>query len=391
VLLGLDGSVRLTDFGLASLASDAAAGPAETLDAVLHHDPTTALNADPRILPTLADLAGSLLSKQPDTRPASADDAADALDDLLDAIGRAEASHLAAFLDDPSAFVAPLPTQIAAPERVQDRAAITAPRLARRRPRALWATALAVTGLLVAFAVWPRGAAPSASNGPAPAAEPRDTVRILDPDTDNLGLPPDLALTDEPTEGLLAAPLDDPAPAAVVEPPATRTPEPAPDRPAPPERTPPTEPQPAPPARPGSLVLAAEPWATVRIDGREVGTTPMAPIPLAPGTYQVTFENPSFPTYRTTVRVESGAAARASISLWSLVARITLDVAPWARVVVDGTYWDTVPPQSRPLPLTPGDHVLRFEHPSLGTREIPLRVSAGERRTVRVRMADGGT
>jgi hypothetical protein len=92
--------------------------------------------------------------------------------------------------------------------------------------------------------------------------------------------------------------------------------------------------------------------------------------------------------YTTVVLVEPGETARASVSLWSLVARVTLDVTPWAEVWVDGRRWDTVPPQSRPLALAPGAHTLRFEHPTLGRREATLRVAAGEQRTVQVRMTD---
>ena len=57
-------------------------------------------------------------------------------------------------------------------------------------------------------------------------------------------------------------------------------------------------------------------------------------------------------------------------------------------MTVDGEAWDTVPPQSRPLVLAPGVHVLRFEHDALGTREVRLDVASGERRTVRVRFDD---
>ncbi len=146
-------------------------------------------------------------------------------------------------------------------------------------------------------------------------------------------------------------------------------------------------PEPAPTVGTGTLTIVADPWAAVRVDGQPVGTTPVAALALAAGAHDVTFENPAFPVHTLSVRVEAGEAARASVSLWSLACRVTLDVSPWARVVVDGRPWDTVPPQTRPLVLAPGEHTLRFEHPTLGVREQRLRVAAGEQRTVRVRMA----
>ena len=102
--------------------------------------------------------------------------------------------------------------------------------------------------------------------------------------------------------------------------------------------------------------------------------------------HTVALDNPGFPAYETTLRVASGEVARVAVSLWQTVARVTLDVAPWAVVFVDGQRWETVPPQTRPLALAPGAHTLRFEHPTLGTRETALRVAAGEQRTVQMRL-----
>ncbi|HEX8386842.1 MAG TPA: PEGA domain-containing protein, partial [Rubricoccaceae bacterium] len=154
-----------------------------------------------------------------------------------------------------------------------------------------------------------------------------------------------------------------------------------------PAQTPPAQAPPTPPVGTGTLVIAADPWAAGRVDGRPVGTTPVPPLSLSAGTHEVTFENPGFPVHTTTVEVVPGGTARAAVSLWSLVARVTLDVTPWAEVWVDGRRWDTVPPQTRPLALAPGTHTLRFEHPTLGRRESTVHVSAGEARTVQVRMA----
>jgi eukaryotic-like serine/threonine-protein kinase len=42
----------------------------------------------------------------------------------------------------------------------------------------------------------------------------------------------------------------------------------------------------------GRLRVRADPWATIRIDGRTIGDTPVAPITLPPGAHTITFENP---------------------------------------------------------------------------------------------------
>lgn len=439
VLLGDDGSVRLTDFGLASLVPDAAgpevrgtlatlapeivrgdaarpaadvfslgvvlahaltgrapfdaATPSDTLDAVLHTDIGATLAADPRVPPALAALAAQALHRDPAARP-TADAFAQGLDALLppEAGPTTLANALAGTAADAPRLLAP-----AAPPRAPDRAIASSPSPARRRaPWILSGLAAAVlVVVLVALRLQPAGPGvpptePAALDPVAIGEAPRASAD----ETDKVGGASETAsdLAALPS----AAPEELPAAPSAERPALDRPPDlPPSSRPpaapgaalstAPPESS--DAPAPNDDARPGTLVAAAEPWATVRVDGRAVGTTPVQ-TSLPPGTYALTFENPGFPTHTRTVRIEPGATARADVSLWTLVARVTLDVAPWAEVWVDGTLWDTVPPQARPLVLRPGSHVLRFEHPTLGRRERTLVVAAGETRTVRIRMTD---
>jgi hypothetical protein len=43
----------------------------------------------------------------------------------------------------------------------------------------------------------------------------------------------------------------------------------------------------------GRLDVNAEPWATVFVDGRRVGPTPLVGVPLTAGMHRVRFERPS--------------------------------------------------------------------------------------------------
>jgi eukaryotic-like serine/threonine-protein kinase len=97
----------------------------------------------------------------------------------------------------------------------------------------------------------------------------------------------------------------------------------------------------------------------------------------------VTLRNPDFAVQTRLVEVPADGEARVRFSFWSTVARLTLEVSPWAEVVVDGEVWDTVPPQSRPLVLAPGAHTLVLRHPALGTYETSVTVAGGETRTLR--------
>ncbi|HEX8299873.1 MAG TPA: protein kinase, partial [Rubricoccaceae bacterium] len=427
VLVGADGSVRLTDFGLASLA-DAhvtpggaaevrgtlgtlapeivrgdAAGPASdvfslgavlahalsgqapfaaatasgTLDAVLHVDAAASLSADPRVPRALAAMAAAALDRSPLARP-SAQAFADHLASLAGTVGPED---LAAFLDDPESTRRALaraateepdePVEVGAAPPTS--AAVEETTVARpARSRVWWLAAAAGAGLVaVAATRWPspapsRPAPTAAEPGPAPvrlapradsgSAVDRLVVRPED-GTPSMAAQPDARLAAE------GAPSADPRPNAADRsaraPAPASTPaagQPAPSRPSAPAGTAAEAPRGAPEPAAGSLTVASEPWASVLIDGRAAGTTPLGPVALAPGLHTVTLVNPGFPPYETPLRVAPGEAARVAVSLWQTVARVTLDIAPWAVVWVDGQRWETVPPQTRPLTLAPGVH-----------------------------------
>ncbi len=341
VLLGLDGSVRLTDFGLASLATAEAgevrgtlgtlapevvrgeaptaradlfslgavlvhaltgraafegAATSDTLDAVLHADPMAGLDADPRVPAALAEAVGGLLAKAPTDRPVSAAAVADQFDTVHRALGAPGADDLAAFLEDPASY---RPPPVAAPvaRPAPSRAASPRPVApARRRRSVIAASALAGGAVLVAlaFALGPsEDARPVAPSEPPPAS-PVDIAERGD------ALPAEVDETPNPAPGTTPPPRppsrvpdDRPAPPE----PAPRE---APARPTPPESPPPPRPAPTDeparvPPRPGTLAVDVQPWARVRVAGRDLGTTPVAAASLDPGEYTMTLSNPGFP------------------------------------------------------------------------------------------------
>ena len=66
---------------------------------------------------------------------------------------------------------------------------------------------------------------------------------------------------------------------------------------------------------PGTLSVNAVPWASVSIDGRDVGETPLGGVELSPGTHDVAFTHPTLGQRRQQVTVRSGAATRISVDL----------------------------------------------------------------------------
>jgi len=58
---------------------------------------------------------------------------------------------------------------------------------------------------------------------------------------------------------------------------------------------------------------------------------------------------------------------------------------PWASVVVDGEQVDTTP-FARAIPLTPGVHYVRLEHPHAKTERRTVSLSPGETVLLDVKM-----
>jgi serine/threonine-protein kinase len=58
---------------------------------------------------------------------------------------------------------------------------------------------------------------------------------------------------------------------------------------------------------------------------------------------------------------------------------------PWANVIVDGQLVATTP-VGQPIPLSPGVHYIKFEHPQAPTEQRTLRLSAGESVLLDVKM-----
>ncbi|BBM68687.1 serine/threonine-protein kinase [Rhodothermus marinus] len=423
ILISLEGQVKLTDFGMASLLAcgdgevrgtpgylapeqvlGEAPGPAadlfalgatlfemltgtpafpgetpgEIFDAVLHHDPIPRLRNLAAVPDDVVALCARLLAKRPETRYP---DAAALLQDLAALRRRPElhatAEDLAAYVEDPTAFPrTPVPT--AQPEP-------PAPPPARRRRRWLPATAVAVALLLgLGFLFWERLSVRRESTAPSSRAA---SVRTA-PEDESLTTTPE-----QPTPDAESHPATDttvphsrPALNSTTDRSSEFTQTPAgashasASVAAPPSRTPP---------RPARLRLEVTPWAYVlleRPDGLDsLGTTPLdAPLTLLPGSYTLHVRNPEFPPYRLTLTLRPGQDTLVAVSLWMQVARLWLEVHPWAHVYIDNRYYDVVPPQQRPFILAPGLHRLRLVHPELGTRDTLIQLQAGTEQTLRI-------
>ncbi|HYE94798.1 MAG TPA: serine/threonine-protein kinase [Rubricoccaceae bacterium] len=366
-----------------------AAGPA--LNAVLHHDPVPALQADLRLPEALVVVCTRLLAKRPEDRFPSAAEAAAALETCCGIVG---AEGLAAFLEDPASWRAAQPFEERVGEGLsglpasfvvgEPTAGIPAavpvparPFVPMRRAAGMGVVAAVLVGI-VALAMSAVREGPDREATVLPA-EPVLVTEI--PAPDSLGPPATAPDQPPPTPQPLLPP--DAAPPTAQEDPPVPVPSGEPE-PTPPRSDPPPEDpiEPRPDTRPGVVVVRAEPWAEVTINGAPVGQTPVRR-ELAPGMYRIVLRNPRFPEYATSVTVRPGEETPVPVSLWQQVGQVWFEVSPWAEVSVDGQVMGTIPPQTSPLPLAPGAHAVRLRHPTLGTHNATIEVAAGQRYTFR--------
>ena len=443
ILLGSDGSVKLADFGLATrlvaetagqeadvrgtpgyLAPETVLGeevgpsadlfalgatlvealtghkafPAadvqEAFDSVLHHNPVPALKSDPRVPKALADVIETVLNTDAKART-TAERAMERLREsaVLPGTGgeQVRAETFAVFLDDPSGYVALRPSVVSDSvgkpvDEAQAVALITDHRwIGWLRNRSRWAIAALV---LFGFAVLTEFVVAELRS-----ESQTDEVAAVTDQADSLVV----EFQDEPVNVGLDQPLDDQRVSPGTSPLFSEDLPPIASQPLQAEHSgdqdgsndedpveqvrPPSEEQ-APVPLPGRLTVVVQPWAEVFVDGRKMGEGARVDVEeLPPGSHQIVLRNPEFPDVRNTIEIRSGVEENLAVSLWEHVARVTLQVHPWARVKVDGRSIGDVPPE-RTVILQPGTHTIELTHPQLGTWSSTVRVSAGERRTL---------
>ena len=222
----------------------------------------------------------------------------------------ADAPSMAAALraargDGPSAVAAPPSTDASRTEVVPTRR-IAPGGGSRRRVAVLGIAAVAAVAALVLRrddVPPPSTVRPPVTLAPSPivsagdrALGPEPTIAATLPPTSAPTLPPSAAPSITPTT-LAAVPLLSPiSPASPVAPPPTTLAAAMPSA--------------APLPAQGWLLVLATPWADVTVDGRAAGMTPLAQIPLAPGSHGVVLSHPEYQPFTRKVEVRPGEVAR---------------------------------------------------------------------------------
>ncbi len=136
---------------------------------------------------------------------------------------------------------------------------------------------------------------------------------------------------------------------------------------------PPVETAPQPVATTGTLtVTVVQEGAEVFVDEQLVGTSPVAPQMLPPGSHTVRVRMPGFGEYSDVITVERGADAEMPVELFALSEAVTITTTPpGAHVFVDGNFSGETPVE---IDLVDGAHSIRVTlH---GYEEIVREVTA---------------
>lgn len=109
----------------------------------------------------------------------------------------------------------------------------------------------------------------------------------------------------------------------------------------------------------GSIVIQSEvQGAEVIVDERPVGTTPLDPIAVAPGSHTIRVRMPGYTEYTDVVQVQAGRATDVAVELLPLSHVLSVTTEPaGAHVFVDGTFMGETPVE---FDVLEGTHALRL-------------------------------
>jgi serine/threonine protein kinase len=114
----------------------------------------------------------------------------------------------------------------------------------------------------------------------------------------------------------------------------------------------------------GTVLLMSTPWAKVYVDNVFIGETPISKhLTLSAGNHTVMFMHPSFDPILKTIKVLPNKELHIAANFIEKAGFLNCVVTPWAEVYIDEQYKDTTP-LKKPIVLSPGKHHVRFKNAS---------------------------
>jgi hypothetical protein len=131
-------------------------------------------------------------------------------------------------------------------------------------------------------------------------------------------------------------------------------------------------------ASPGGLEVNTTPaGATLFLNGKFEGTTPLTVPDLDPGTYVATLSSPGFMNSSVQVEIQAGALTTVSLALLSRNGTLWITTVPvGGTIAIDGTTLSGAAPVLVPN-LTPGNHTVTTSMPGFSQRSENITVIGG--------------
>ena len=131
-------------------------------------------------------------------------------------------------------------------------------------------------------------------------------------------------------------------------------------------------------SEPGGLYISAVPWAYIKINGAPQDTTPLTePIFLPAGDYQIILENPSYKRFNETITVRQGQVDSINVILSEKYGYLQVSVVPWGEIYLNENFIETTPLKS-PVRIEEGRYVLTVKNPYFKPHEQEVEIKPGE-------------
>ena len=128
----------------------------------------------------------------------------------------------------------------------------------------------------------------------------------------------------------------------------------------------------------GYISITCNPWAKVYLDEQYVGTTPIAgSIRVAAGSHTIAFNNPQFAPIIRTIAVRKNEDLPVEADFLKASGYLLFNVSPWAEIYIDDQYRETTP-LSTPLVVSSGTRKIRLSHPSYADELVEIGLNAGD-------------
>ncbi|MBN2378804.1 serine/threonine protein kinase [candidate division WOR-3 bacterium] len=126
------------------------------------------------------------------------------------------------------------------------------------------------------------------------------------------------------------------------------------------------------------LKFHVEPWARVYIDGKYWETTPTNKIlAVSSGQHEVRFVCDNLPVHEEQVSAKPGDTLNVAVDLLKNTGWLKLSVLPWGEVYIDGVHKGTTP-IARPIPVRVGVRNLTVVNPKLGSYNKNIEIEASD-------------